>query len=104
MAPFFFHGKRFSIIHFGSFKLKQKKTEKPSTQLSFAWLAGSFLMSGMLHVTCTQGNRVDSRLLVVGSQTVSLTPDLPFGHNLCLRCPNGRCEPILDIYVEITFQ
>jgi hypothetical protein len=25
MAPFFFHGKGFSIIHYGSCKLKQKK-------------------------------------------------------------------------------
>jgi len=27
-----------------------------------------------------------------------------FGHNLCLKCPNGWCEPILDIYVLISFQ
>jgi hypothetical protein len=25
-------------------------------------------------------------------------------HNLCFRCPNGQCEPILDIYVLIAFQ
>jgi hypothetical protein len=44
----------------------------------------------MSHVTCTQGNWVESQLLVVGSQTVNLTPDLSFGHNLCFRCPNGQ--------------
>ncbi len=22
-----------------------------------------------------------------------------FGHNLCFKCPNGSCEPILDIYI-----
>jgi hypothetical protein len=58
----------------------------------------------MLHATCMQGNRVGSWLFVVGSQTTGLIPNLSFGHNLCLRCPNGSCEPILDIYVSITFQ
>jgi hypothetical protein len=58
----------------------------------------------MLHITCTQGNRVDSRLLVVGSQTANLTPGLSFAHNLCFRCVNEICKPILDIYTSITFQ
>ncbi len=62
------------------------------------------LSNGMSHVSCTQGNRVDSRLLVIGSQTANLTPGLSFGHNLCCRCPNGQCEPILDIYASIAFQ
>ncbi len=53
---------------------------------------------------CMQGNRVDSWLSVVGSQTANLILDLSFGHNLCFRCPNGSCEPILDIYVSIAFQ
>jgi hypothetical protein len=60
--------------------------------------------NGMSRVACTQGNRVDSRLLVVGSQTTSLTPSLSFGHNLRFRCPNGQCKPILDIYTSIAFQ
>jgi len=58
----------------------------------------------MLHTICTQRNRVDSRLLVVGSQIANLTPNLSFGHNFCFKCPNGSCEPILDIYVSIAFQ
>jgi hypothetical protein len=58
----------------------------------------------MSHVTCMQGNRVDSRLLVVGSQTANLTPGPSFGHNLCFRCPNGSYKPILNIYVSINFQ
>jgi len=62
------------------------------------------LSNTMLHTTCTQGNRVDSWLLVVGSQTADLIPSLSFGHNLCFRCPNGWCEPILDIYVPRSFQ
>jgi hypothetical protein len=62
------------------------------------------LFNGMLHATCTQGNWVDSWLLVVGSQTTNLTPGLSFGHNLCFRCPNGRCNPNLDIYTSISFQ
>jgi hypothetical protein len=61
------------------------------------------LSNGMSHTTYTQGNRVDSRLPVVGSQIANLTPDLSFGHNLCCRCPNGSCELILDIYNSIAF-
>jgi len=62
------------------------------------------LFSSMLHTICTQRNRVDSRLLVVRSQIANLTPNLSFGHNFCFKCPNGSCEPILDIYVSIAFQ
>jgi hypothetical protein len=57
------------------------------------------LSNGMSHITCTQWNRIDSWLSMV-----TLTPDLSFGHNLCCTCPNGSCEPILDIYVSIYFQ
>jgi hypothetical protein len=60
--------------------------------------------NGMSHVTFTQGNWGDSRLLMVESQIANLTPVPSFGHNLCFRCPNGSCEPILDIYVPISFQ
>jgi len=55
------------------------------------------LFNGMLHTTCTQGDRIDSRLLMIRSQTANLTPCPSYGHNLCFRCPNGSCEPILDI-------
>ncbi len=41
---------------------------------------------------------------MVESQIGNLTLDLSFGHNLCFRCPNGSCKPILDIYVLIAFQ
>jgi hypothetical protein len=58
----------------------------------------------MSHTTCTQGNWVNSQLLVVGNQIVNLTPDLSFGHNLCFKCPNEWCEPIINIYVSIAFQ
>ncbi len=27
-----------------------------------------------------------------------------FGHNLCLKCPNGSCDPILNNYVPRSFQ
>jgi hypothetical protein len=47
---------------------------------------------------------VDSRLLVVGSQTASLTPGLSFAHNLGYRCPNDQCEAIFDIYASRPFQ
>jgi hypothetical protein len=62
------------------------------------------LSNDVLHATCTQGNRVDSRLFAVGSQIASLTPNLSFGHNLCCICPNGSWKPILDIYTPISFQ
>ncbi len=52
------------------------------------------LSNGMWHVVCSQVNRVDSRLFLVGSQIDNLTPGPSFGHNLCFRCPNEQCEPI----------
>jgi hypothetical protein len=58
------------------------------------------LSNGMSYATCTQGNRVNSWLLMVESQTANLILDPFFGHNLCFKCPNGSCEPILDIYVS----
>jgi hypothetical protein len=60
---------------------------------------GREISKGMSHVACTQRNQVHSRLLMVESQIVNLT----LGHNLCFRCPNGACEPILDIYASIVF-
>jgi hypothetical protein len=47
---------------------------------------------------------VDSRRLVVGSQTASLTPGPSFAHNLGCICPNGQCEAIFDIYASRPFQ
>ncbi len=58
----------------------------------------------MWHATCTQWNQGDSRLLVVGNQTTNFTPDLSFGHNLCVKYPNGSCKPILHIYIPRNFQ
>ncbi len=58
----------------------------------------------MSHSTCTHRGRVDSQLLVVGSQIASLTPGLSFCHNLCCKFPNGSCKAIFDIYNLITFQ
>jgi len=61
------------------------------------------LSNGMSHAICTHRNRV-ARLLVVGSQIVNLTLGPSFGHNLCFKCPNEQCDPILDIYVPRAFQ
>jgi len=36
---------------------------------------------------------------VIGGQIANLTLNPSFGHNLCLKCPNGSFKPILDIYV-----
>jgi len=62
------------------------------------------ISNNMSRATCTQGNQVDSQLLVVRGQISNLTFGLSFGHNLCFRCPNGSCEPIFDIYILIVFQ
>jgi len=62
------------------------------------------LFNSMSHARCTQGNLGNSRLLVVRSQIGNLIPDPSFGHNLCLKCSNGSCEPILDIEVPRSFQ
>jgi hypothetical protein len=62
------------------------------------------LFNNMSHATYTQGNWLDSRLLGVEIETANLTPNLSFSHNLCFKCPNGSCEPILDMYISITFQ
>jgi hypothetical protein len=62
------------------------------------------LSNDISHVTYTQGNRVDSWPFVIESQIVNLTIDFSFRHNLCFKCPNGLCEPILDIYVPRAFQ
>ncbi len=62
------------------------------------------LSKGVSHFTYTNQNRVDSRLLVVRSQIVSLTPNFSFDHNLYWRCPNGSCKAILDIYTSRPFQ
>jgi hypothetical protein len=56
--------------------------------------------NGVLHSTCTDWDRVDSRLLVVRNQTANLTPDPSFNHKLCCRCPNGSCEAIL-VWIEL---
>jgi hypothetical protein len=58
----------------------------------------------MLHTTYTQGNRSNSQLSMAKSQIGNLTPDLSFGHNLCLKCLDGSREPILDIYIPRAFQ
>ncbi len=62
------------------------------------------LCSGMWHAICTQGNWGDFWLLVVRSQIGNLIHDPSFGYNLCVKCPNGSCEPFLNIYVPKTFQ
>jgi hypothetical protein len=62
------------------------------------------LSNSVLHSTCTHRGRVDSRLLMVRSQTGNLTLGPSFVHKLCCRCPNGSCEAIFDIYASRPFQ
>jgi hypothetical protein len=62
------------------------------------------LSNAVSHSPSARWERVDSRLLMVGSQTASLTPDPSFAHNLGCRCPNDQCEAISDIYTSRPFQ
>jgi hypothetical protein len=62
------------------------------------------LSNAVLHSPRARRERVDSRLLVVGSQIVSLTPGPSFAHNLGCRCPNDQCKAISDIYTSRPFQ
>ncbi len=62
------------------------------------------LSNAVSHSQFGHQEEVDFRLLVVGSQTASLTPDPSFAHNLSCKCPNGQCEAIFDIYVSRPFQ
>jgi hypothetical protein len=62
------------------------------------------LSNALSHSFCRRRQEVDSWLLMVGSQTTSLTPGHSFAHNLGCRCPNGSCEAILDIYTSRPFQ
>ncbi len=62
------------------------------------------LSNDVSHCQIGLRERVDSRLLVVGSQTASLTLGPSFAHNLSYRCPNRKCEIIFDIYVSRPFQ
>jgi hypothetical protein len=62
------------------------------------------LFNAMSHSYWKRREEVDSRLLVVRSQTGNLTPGPSFTHNLGCRYPNGSCEAILDIYTSRPFQ
>ncbi len=62
------------------------------------------LSNAMSHSQFERREEVDSRLLVVGSQTTSLTPGPSFALNLGCRCLNGQCEAIFDIYASRPFQ
>jgi hypothetical protein len=62
------------------------------------------LSNDMSHSRIRCREEVDSRLLVVGSQTGNLTPGPSFAHNLGYICPNDQCEAILDIYTSRPFQ
>jgi hypothetical protein len=62
------------------------------------------LSNAVSHCPRARRERVDSRLLVVGSQIASLTHGPSFAHNLSCRCPNDQCEAISDIYTSRPFQ
>ncbi len=62
------------------------------------------LSNAMSHSPSAHWKRVNSQLLVVRSQTVSLTPGPSFAQELGCRCPNDQCEAIFDIYVSRPFQ
>jgi len=96
------------LSRFGFQRLWAFITSRPElgSRQGFNQSCSSFqeLSNDVLHFTCTHRDRVDSRLLIVGNQTASLTSGPSFDHNLCYKCPNGSCEAILDIYTSKPFQ
>ncbi len=52
------------------------------------------LFNAMSHSLRRRQKEVDSRFLVVGSQTGNLTPGPSFAHNLGCGCLNGQCKAI----------
>ncbi len=82
----------------------------PGSDLQLEWVlnqsysSSQELSNAPSHSFCRRREEVDPRLLVVGSQTASLTPGPSFAHNLGCRCPNGSCEAILDMYTSRPFQ
>jgi hypothetical protein len=58
----------------------------------------------VFHFTCKHQGWVDSRLLVVKSKTVNLTPGPSFNHNLCCTFLNGIYEAIFNICTSRPFQ
>jgi hypothetical protein len=62
------------------------------------------LSNAMLHSHSARRERIDSRLLVVGSQIASLTPGPSFAHNLGCKCPYDQWKAIIDIYTSRPFQ
>ncbi len=62
------------------------------------------LSNDVLHSQFGGRKEVNSRLLVVGSQTANLSPDPSFAHNLGYKCPNDQCEAIFYIYASRPFQ
>jgi hypothetical protein len=86
---------------------------RPITSYANFWLRwgpkqscspGPKLLTNMWHGTYTHVIHGDFWLLVVENQIDTLIPNLSFDHNLCCKYSNGSCEPILDIYVLISFQ
>jgi len=61
------------------------------------------LSNAMSHSLFKGWEEVDSRLLVVESQTASLTPGPSFVHNLGCKCPNDQCEAIFEYLIFETF-
>jgi len=62
------------------------------------------LSNAMYHSQFKGREEVDSRLLMVGSQTTNLTPGPSFAHNLGCKCPKVQCKAIFDIYASRPFQ
>jgi hypothetical protein len=46
-------------------------------------------------------HHLDARKL---KRILTFSSGLFFGYNLCFKCPNGSCEPILNIYILRSFQ
>ncbi len=73
---------------------------KPLIEMSFQAKLQPLLRTFQQYVALHLHARKSGRFLTFSG----LTLDPSFGYNLCLKCPNGSCKPILDIYVLRAFQ
>jgi hypothetical protein len=76
----------------------------PGWALNQSYSSCRELSNVVLHSLKRRRKEVDSWLLMVRSQTASLTPGPSFAHNLGCKCPNGQCEAILKIYASRSFR
>jgi hypothetical protein len=73
---------------------------KPLTKMRFKKKLYPLSQAFQRYVACHLHKKKSQWFLTFSG---NLIPSPSFGHNLRFMCPNGSCEPILDIYVPRVF-